>query len=101
MTLPGRDPMLAVTDIARELDPEGSVCTMAFIELGDHLEQSMLPMIERRLGDPDAIVRQRAADYRDRDSPRRRPTWTSRSVYEPRRRNLGVGWSLHCAPSID
>jgi hypothetical protein len=42
----------------RHMDP------VAFIELGEHLDVSMLPMIEERLQDPDPIVRQRAAEHR-------------------------------------
>jgi HEAT repeat protein len=64
LRLGGPDPAARI--LAALDDPEESVRTMAFIELGDHLDLSMLPLIERRLQDADAIVRQRAAEYRDR-----------------------------------
>jgi hypothetical protein len=42
----------------------GRMDVFAFIDLGDHLDPTMLSMIEQRLQDPDPTIRQRALDYR-------------------------------------
>lgn len=58
------DQASSADDTAEESAWQGDVT--AFINLGEHLDRAMLPMIEAHLNDPEPIIRQRALDYRER-----------------------------------